>query len=64
MQIYFVFAADYVGIGRKGQMIARMRDGGCADAIRARERRKQEHVTIKATTVHVEQNRCNVQKVG
>ena len=26
MQIYFVFAADYVRIGRKGQTIARMLD--------------------------------------
>ena len=32
MQIYFVFAADYVWIGRK--------DKRCADKIRAKQRRK------------------------
>ena len=32
MQIYFVFVADYVWIGRK--------DKGCADSIRAKQRRK------------------------
>ena len=34
MQIYFVFAADYVGIGRKYKE--------CADRIRAKQRRSVE----------------------
>ena len=34
MQIYFVFAADYVGIGRK--------DKGCVDIIHAKQRRRVE----------------------
>lgn len=42
MQIYFVVAADYVRIRGKGQMIVRMRDGGCADRIRAKGRRHVE----------------------